>query len=100
MNYYTTTLSSINFSHLTHTTAIWSLENLQNVTLYDINVTTTQSTDGKPSSPYNLTQKIIIAIIFISFSLLTVIGNLMVSMIKCGNYSAVLCNFDFLLSNC
>lgn len=79
MNYYTTTLSSINFSIFTHTTAFLSLENLQNVTQYGINITTTHSTfDEKPSSPYNVTQKIIIAIVFIILSLLTVIGNLMV----------------------
>lgn len=82
MNYYTTTLSSINFSHSTQTTAttaLWNQEILQNVTQYAINITTTHSTlDDRPSSPYNLTQKIIIATVFIVMSLLTVIGNFMV----------------------
>lgn len=51
-------------------------------TISDINVTTTLEPDdsGPPSSPYNLTQMIIIAIVFTILALLTVIGNFMVSL--------------------
>lgn len=76
----TTTISSINFSLVAYTTFL-NLENLNNVTISDINATTTQQPAhrGPPSSPYNVTQMIIIAIVFTILALLTVIGNFMVS---------------------
>lgn len=79
MTHYTTTLSSINFSISAYTTFL-NLENANNVTLSDINVTTALVPEhrGPPSSPYNLTQMIIIAIIFTILALLTVAGNFMV----------------------
>lgn len=79
MTHSTTTLSSINFSAATYTTFL-RLENGYNVTLSDFNVTTTLEPvhHGPPSSPYNLTQMIIIAIVFTILALLTVIGNFMV----------------------
>lgn len=82
MNHYTTTLSSINFSLSAYTTFL-NLENINNVTttFLDANATTTTISPrtGPPSSPYNLTQMIIIAIVFTILALLTVIGNFMVS---------------------
>lgn len=54
----------------------------QSSILYNIsnNITATvlPEHNGPPSSPYTLTQMIIIAIVFIILSLLTVIGNFMV----------------------
>jgi 7 transmembrane receptor (rhodopsin family) len=72
-----TTLSSLNITLGAYT----NLE-LRNgsTTISDFNVTTLSPTPaGPPSSPYNLTGMILIAIIFTFFSILTVIGNLMVS---------------------
>lgn len=81
MSHYTTTLSSINFSLAAYTTFL-NLENINNLTFSDINATTTLVPvhHGPPSSPYNLTQRIIIAIVFTILALLTVIGNFMVSL--------------------
>lgn len=79
MSHYTTTLSSINFSVTAYTTFL-NLENNVTTTFNDINATTTELPhQGPPSSPYNLTQMIIIAIVFTILALLTVIGNFMVS---------------------
>lgn len=80
MSHYTTTLSTINFSLSAYTTFL-NLENLNNLTFSDINATTTLEPvhNGPPSSPYNLTQRIIIAIIFTILATATVIGNFMVS---------------------
>lgn len=82
MTHFTTTLSSINFSLSAYTTFL-NLENINNVTLGDFNVSSTTLEPvhhGPPSSPYNLTQMIIIAIVFTILALLTVIGNFMVSL--------------------
>lgn len=77
MTYYTTTLSSINYSQLT---TLYHIEN-HNVTFHPINLTTTTSplSGLPPLSPYSFTEKIIIGIIAVFLVLCTVIGNFMVS---------------------
>lgn len=79
MSYYSTTHSTLLFNLTTYTTFL-SLENAS-LSTPDLNVTTTLETifEGPPSSPYNVTQKVIIAIVFTVLSFLTVMGNFMVS---------------------
>jgi len=76
----TTTLSSLNNSSITT-----ALPTFPNVTCNECNATVSITTlfppvvlEEPPSSPYNLTQSIIIVIIAVLLSLLTVIGNVMV----------------------
>lgn len=79
MSYYSTTHSTLLFNLTAYTTFL-SLENAS-LSTPDFNVTTTLETifEGPPSSPYNVTQKVIIAIVFTLLSFLTVMGNFMVS---------------------
>lgn len=73
----TTTLSTITLS--TYTTLLTGITD--NATLNEINATTTflpPRHEGPPSSPYNVTQMIIIAIVATILALLTVVGNVMV----------------------
>lgn len=79
MSYYSTTHSTLLFNTTAYTTFL-SLENAS-LSTPDLNVTTTLETifEGPPSSPYNVTQKVIIAIVFTVLSFLTVMGNFMVS---------------------
>jgi hypothetical protein len=79
MTHFITTQSSINFNFTAYKEFL-SLEN-NNVTISDFNATTTTAWPehhGPPTSPYNLTQMIIIGIVFALLALLTVIGNFMV----------------------
>lgn len=79
MSYYSTTHSTLLFNLTTYTTLL-GLENAS-LSTPDSNITTTLETifEGPPSSPYNVTQKVIIAIVFTALSFLTVMGNFMVS---------------------
>lgn len=79
MSYYSTTHSTLLFNLTAYSTFL-SLENAS-LSTPDFNVTTTIAAifEGPPTSPYNLTQKIIIGIVFTLLSLLTVMGNCMVS---------------------
>lgn len=93
MSYYSTTHSTLLFNLTAYTTFL-SLENAS-LSTPDFNVTTTLETifEGPPSSPYNVTQKVIIAIVFTVLSFLTVMGNFMVSwtynFIKAASMSAL-----------
>jgi hypothetical protein len=78
MSHGMTTVSSVNFNFTAYKEFL-SREN-NNVTLSDLNFTTTAMPEhnGPPTSPYNLTQMIGIAIFFSILAVLTVAGNLMV----------------------